>query len=306
VELSSPQFAQTNNCTSVAAGASCTVNVTFTPAASTTASVPVNASLTVKTQEVGNGTVSLFGTGERSLVTHYYGSILGRAPDAGGKAFWAAEAARVQALGVNVNEVWFAMAQTFYFSGEYATRNRNNTGFATDLYTTFFNRAPDAPGLAFWVANLDQGMPREVALAAFMFSTEFRNFTQAIFGNTAARAEVDAVMDFYRGLLARVPDDGGFNFWLVPFRAAQCQGAGAVIAQVEAISSQFATSGEYTGATARTRSTWETSTTRSCEGEGISAVCSSGSVRSAVPVRRRSRASSCGWSSRTAPSSRRG
>jgi hypothetical protein len=22
------------------------------------------------------------------------------------------------------------------------------------------------------------------------------------------------VMDFYRGLLARLPDDGGFNFWV--------------------------------------------------------------------------------------------
>jgi hypothetical protein len=148
---------------------------------------------------------------------------------------------------VNVNEVWFAMAQSFFFSAEYVALNRNNTGFVTDLYTTFFNRAPDAPGLAFWVANLDQGMPREVALAQFMFSAEFGIFTSAIYGNTAARAEVDAVMDFYRGLLARVPDSGGFNFWLIPFRTAQCAGAAAVIAQVEAISSQFATSAEYTG-----------------------------------------------------------
>ena len=40
--------------------------------------------------------------------------------------------------------------------------NRDNTGFVTDLYNTFFNRAPDGGGLAFWMGQLQQGMPREV------------------------------------------------------------------------------------------------------------------------------------------------
>ena len=67
-------------------------------------------------------------------------------------------------------------------------------------------------------------MPREVVLTSFMFSAEFANFTQAIFGNTAARKEIDTVMDFYRGLLSRLPDAAGFNFWLQQFRTAQCLG----------------------------------------------------------------------------------
>ena len=53
------------------------------------------------------------------------------------------------------------------------------------------------------------------------------------------------VMDFYRGLLGRIPDDGGFNHWLGRFRAAQCQGQAAVIEEVEAISSAFTLSAEY-------------------------------------------------------------
>src|SRR6185436_9320790 len=179
-------FSQTNNCTSVAGGASCTIQVRFAP----TALGAVNGSINIQTS-LGPNVVTLTGTGADSLVSHYYTSILRRPADAGGQAFWDAEAVRVAALGVNVNEVWFAMAQGFFFSAEYLALNRNNTGFVTDLYTTFFNRAPDAPGLAFWVANLDQGMPREVALASFMFSTEFRNFTQAIFGSTQVRAEID-------------------------------------------------------------------------------------------------------------------
>jgi hypothetical protein len=97
------------------------------------------------------------------------------------------------------------------------------------------------------VANLAQGMPREVALAQFMFSTEFKGFSDLIFGVSAARGEVDAVMDFYRGLLSRLPDDSGFNFWVGRFRAAQCQGQSAILAEVEAISSAFTLSPEYAG-----------------------------------------------------------
>jgi hypothetical protein len=95
------------------------------------------------------------------------------------------------------------------------------------------------------VNNLSNGMPREVALAEFMFSTEFRNFTQAIFGTATVRAEVNMAIDFYRGLLARTPDDSGFNFWVGRFRTAQCSGSTAITNEVEAISSAFALSTEY-------------------------------------------------------------
>jgi serralysin len=61
------------------------------------------------------------------------------------------------------------------------------------------------------------------------------------------RPELDAVMDFYRGLLSRLPDPEGFAFWVARFRAAQCAGASAVTGEAESISSLFATSGEYLG-----------------------------------------------------------
>jgi hypothetical protein len=242
----STYFAVTHNCTSLAAGASCTASVSFTP----TAQGSLNGTVTV-TSSAGTTTVPVTGTGEKSLVTHYYRSILRRAPDTGGKAFWDAEATRVQALGVNVNEVWFAMAGSFYFSAEYLAFNRDNAGFVTDLYGTFFNRPPDTGGFSDWTTQLAAGMPREVVLASFMFSSEFAAFTQGIFGPASTRKEVDTVVDFFRGLLARLPDDGGLNFWVQQFRAAQCQGGAAVNAQVESISSQFALGSEYT---ARSRS----------------------------------------------------
>jgi YVTN family beta-propeller protein len=255
VSLSGASFAQTNNCTTMAPNASCTINVTF---AAAIAGGPLNSqvtaagSITITSNSPGSPhAVPLAGTAEKSLVSHYYRSILRRDADAGGKAFWQSEASRLQSIGANVNEAWFAMAQFFYFSAEYAAFARTHPEFVTDLYNTFFNRVPDAGGLNFWVGQINSGMPREVILAAFMFSAEFNTFTQAIFGNTAARAEIDVVMDFYRGLLARTPDQGGFDHWVGQFRVAQCAGAGAVYAQVESISASFADGPEY-GAKGRT------------------------------------------------------
>ena len=52
--------------------------------------------------------------------------------------------------------------------------------------------------------------------------------------------------DFYRGFLARLPESGGFAYWLQRFRAAQCAGAAAVTSEAGAISAAFLASSEYT------------------------------------------------------------
>ena len=254
VALSNPQFAQTNDCGSLASGASCTILVTFTPAPAAgplNSTVAVAGTLNVASSAPGSPhAVAVAGTGEKSLVTHFYRAILRRAPDAPGKSFWDGEAARVAGLGVNVVHTWYTMSLAFYFSGEYSAFGRDNAGFVTDLYATFFNRAPDGPGLAYWVSQLDGGVSRHSLLLTFMFSPEFATFNQAIFGDTAARAEVDMVMDFYRGLLVRMPDTGGFDYWTGQLRSAQCAGAaalGQVYAMVEALTSALANGGEYSG-----------------------------------------------------------
>src|SRR6185369_10612275 len=97
----------------------------------------------------------------------------------------------------------------------------------------------------YWSGLLGQGLPREVLLAAFMFSPEFAAFTSNIFGNTAVRAEVDMTMDFYRGMLARLPDNTGLAYWVGRFRTAQCLGSVAVRAEALAIAQAFAASTEY-------------------------------------------------------------
>ena len=180
-----------------------------------------------------------------SLVTHFYQSILRRAPDAPGLAFWSAEPVRLASYGASPTEAFHAMAMAFFNGPEYAAFRRDDAGFVTDLYANFLDRAPDGSGLSFWTGQLAAGLPREVALAAFMFAPEYGVYVQSKIGAVGARPESDAVMDFYRGLLARLPDAGGYDYWVKQFRAAQCAGAGAVYTQAESISSAFANGGEY-------------------------------------------------------------
>ena len=47
-------------------------------------------------------------------------------------------------------------------------------------------------------------------------------------------------MDFYRGLLGRLPDSNGLAAWRDRFRTAQCSGSDAVKTEVESISAAFA------------------------------------------------------------------
>jgi hypothetical protein len=184
-------------------------------------------------------------SGVASLITHYYQSLLRRAPDAPGQQYWEDETVRIRAHGASVNEALFALSSTFLNSPEYAGFGRDDAGFVADLYRAFFDRVPDAGGLAYWTGQVAQGMPRDVVYVSFLFSPEFDAFTRALFGPTQARAEVDTVVDFYRGLLGRLPDSGGLEAWLRQFRRAQCDGPGALYASVESISSAFAGSPEY-------------------------------------------------------------
>jgi hypothetical protein len=179
------------------------------------------------------------------LIAGYYRSVLRREADAGGLAFWEGEAARMYNLGADVNETWRAMAIAFFSGAEYRSFNRTNSEFVTDLYNTFFNRPPDADGIAYWTGQITSGIPPRVVILSFVFSGEFTSYMQSLFGSIPARPEVDMVVDFYRGFLDRLPDTGGYESWVARFRAAQCTSRPAVQAEADAISRDFLNSPEY-------------------------------------------------------------
>jgi uncharacterized delta-60 repeat protein len=177
------------------------------------------------------------------LVTAYYDSILGRSPDFDGRAFWLRETERMAGLGVPADEVFFVLSTLFFTGAEYANRNTADTTFVNDLYRTFLRREADAAGRDFWMAQLAGGKPRSALLADFLFSIEFWAFMREVFGPVSASPHRALLLDFYRGLLQRLPDDAGFLYWESRFRAAAC--AGNVVAEADSISALFLGSGEY-------------------------------------------------------------
>ena len=110
------------------------------------------------------------------LITHYYVSILERPPEAEGLAFWQNQIIVRQENGEDVKPVFREMATFFFNSPEYLGHNTNNTQFTTNLYLTFFQREPDAGGLAFWLDQLANGAQRNDVMTFFLYSQEFLDF----------------------------------------------------------------------------------------------------------------------------------
>jgi hypothetical protein len=248
----SPDFLVLNGCTTLEPGDTCTIVVQFTPrtfAGNLGATRQAGPGVSLGSPQAIDPVfyVDVSGTAEKSFVRHFYRFILQRAPDAGGAEYWNGEGNRLSTLGLDPSESWAAMATVFFTSPEYVSLARTDDEFITDIYATVFNRAPDAASLAFWRDNfLTLGLTRRALLTHFLLSPEFLarlgfNFEP----NPLERPEGEMILDFYRGLLGRMPDTSGFVYWLVRFREAQCRGGQAVVDEANAISAAFIASDEF-------------------------------------------------------------
>ena len=178
-----------------------------------------------------------------SLIGAYYEAIFGRAADFDGRAFWLRETERMAALAVPADEVLFVLSALFFTGGEYPTKMTGDFTYVSDLYRTFFQREADVAGRGFWVSQLAAGKPRAALLNDFMFSGEFAAFLRSVFGPATVAPHRGLLLDFYRGLLQRLPDNAGFGYWESRFRTAAC--ASNVVAEADTISQLFLFSSEY-------------------------------------------------------------
>ena len=181
----------------------------------------------------------------QDLIEQQFAALLQRASDPAGKTFWQNEAARMCPLGIDPKQTFVVLGNSFVNSAEYIGFGRTDSQFVTDLYVSFFNRLPDSGGLTYWTGQIASGMPRNVVLAAFLYSPEYGATMQSLFGTYVSRSEVYTIVDLYGGLFRRLPDNSGFNNWLAQFRLAQCTGPAAVAQSVDVITKQFAGSAEY-------------------------------------------------------------
>ena len=182
---------------------------------------------------------------QTALIAGYYRNILAREADDNGLAYWNGQYTLMGTLGVDPDETWRSLAVTFFQSPEYLAATTTDAEYLTDLYATFFDRAPDVGGLSYWTGQLAAGMPRDVVLLSFLFSTEFDAFNQALFGSGASRPEVNLVTDLYRGILNRLPDAAGLDYWAGRLHTAQCTDASTVSAETVAVANAFLSSSEY-------------------------------------------------------------
>ncbi|EPG1638984.1 DUF4214 domain-containing protein [Pseudomonas aeruginosa] len=79
-----------------------------------------------------------------------------------------------------------------------------------ELYTTFFDRAPDAGGLAYWVAQVEGGQITLAQVAENWLNEQPEGMSKFPSGQTDAQF-IEAM---YNNLLGRAPDTGGSQYWL--------------------------------------------------------------------------------------------
>jgi hypothetical protein len=101
-----------------------------------------------------------------AFVTRFYRLCLKRDPDIAGLDGWVASLLSGTNVGADV-------AEGFIFSPEFTKSVMSDEEYMRILYKAFFNRDPDAAGLAGWLAVLDAGTDRRQVLNGFIYSREF-------------------------------------------------------------------------------------------------------------------------------------
>jgi len=124
------------------------------------------------------------------LVDGLYRSTLGRAADAGGRAFWIGQ--------LRAGQTPAQVAALFYASDEYYRRAGGTpAAWVRDLYEEILGRAADGGGLAYWVDRSATVARPAIALDFYQSLESRRDRVAALFGT----------------LLGRVPDRSGWSYW---------------------------------------------------------------------------------------------
>jgi len=96
-----------------------------------------------------------------------YKAAFDRTPDKEGLGYWIKQMDQ----GVTLNQVALSFLQSSEFQTLYG-KDLSNTDLLDHIYRNVLHRAPDKDGFAYWMAQLDKGIPREALLASFSESAE--------------------------------------------------------------------------------------------------------------------------------------
>lgn len=159
---------------------------------------------------------SIADSGVADFVERLYSVALGRASEAGGKAYWIQEI-KNGASGAD-------LARGFLYSQEFLNKNVSDTEFVKILYKTFFDRDPDQEGFDSWVKALAEGKDKKDVVDGFINSQEYSNLclSYRIDAGTGVKPNIKVeptqqVVDFaerlYSICLDRKSDEDGLKYW---------------------------------------------------------------------------------------------
>jgi uncharacterized protein DUF4214 len=132
-------------------------------------------------------------------IARLYFAYFNRVPDLAGFQYWLAQ----YRAGMSLNDISQVFASSAEFQGTYGSLT--NSQFVTLVYQNVLGRPPDATGLAYWTNQLDSGlMTRGQVMVGFSESREYRQ---------TSYNRVFVTMTYY-GMLRRMPDPGGFTYWV--------------------------------------------------------------------------------------------
>ncbi len=96
----------------------------------------------------------------RAEVTEIYVATFNRAPDAAGLDYWAG-------TGLTIEEI----AASFFAQDETQEKypdTLSNTEFINEVYNNVYNRDGDFDGVTYWIAELNNGTPRDAMIIAMV------------------------------------------------------------------------------------------------------------------------------------------
>ncbi len=111
-------------------------------------------------------------------------------------------------VGQDGSDTLVGVERLRFADGAIALDSGGTAGQAYRLYQAAFDRTPDQVGLGFWIDALDRGVDLEVVAGDFYRSAEFRS----LYGANPSNGELVTLL--YANVLHRLPDPGGYAFWL--------------------------------------------------------------------------------------------
>ena len=163
------------------------------------------------------------------FVERLYTEALGRPAEESGKNYWVNEITNGRKTGGDCG--------LFFLTGEeFTNRNLSVENFVETLYKTFFGRASEASGKAYWVGVLKNGGDRTAVIKGFIDSKEWCNLCADYgvrSGAPSAKAEKASknatkfAKRLYTCCLGRDPEDAGLAYWALALTNAEQTGCSA-------------------------------------------------------------------------------